>query len=296
MDEKSALKSTTTTATKDEEWKKKKGYGRILVAVSLALLLSLYAGGHLGSGTNLHHGEIWTKDAAVSSSSTSLVGSGTAASDLKTLTIVVDDDELIDGLLSVKPKGGSSAHCKKNTGYNCGAVFPPDGDTCDQKGCCCKLEDGTGYKLNTCDNAKGYAYRGCNSCWGKDACFKTNNINAGTSSCHGDQSCKKVSDSTIGNDSCHGHAACYGVQNATIGNGSCNAGSSNPNSIDDYAFSCEYVVNIKIGNNSCNGGSEYTGVCQKCKHNVPDNACNAGITDDMNINGYCNYCFVEKSQ
>ena len=82
--------------------------------------------------------------AVASSSSTSLVGSGTAASDLKTLTIVVDDDELIEGLLSVKPKGGSSAYCKKNTGYNCGAVFPPDGDTCDQKGCCCHKEDGTG--------------------------------------------------------------------------------------------------------------------------------------------------------
>ena len=105
----------TITATKDEEWKKKKGYGRILVAVSLALLLSLYAGGHLGSGTNLHHGEMGTKDAAASSSSTSLVGSG-----------------------------GSSIHCKKNTGYNCGAVFPPDGDTCDQKGCCCHKEDGSG--------------------------------------------------------------------------------------------------------------------------------------------------------
>merc|ERR1711865_1212718 len=124
-----------------------------------------------------------------SSSSTSLVGSGTAASDLKTLTIVVDDDELIDDLLSVKPKVGSSAYCKKNTGYNCGAVFPPDGDTCDQKGCCCHEEDGEGYKLNTCDSAKGYAYRGCNSCWGRDACFKTNNINAGTSSCHGHGSC-----------------------------------------------------------------------------------------------------------
>ena len=114
MDEKSALKSTTTTNTKDKEWKKK-GYGRILVAVSLALLLSLYAGGHLGSGTNLHHGEMGTKDAAASSSSTSLVGSG-----------------------------GSSIHCKKNTGYNCGAVFPPDGNTCGQKGCCCNQKDGEG--------------------------------------------------------------------------------------------------------------------------------------------------------
>ena len=108
------------TATKDhEDWKKKKGYRPILVAVSLALLLSLYAGGYLGSGTHLRHGEMGTKNAVASSSSTSLVGSGTA-------------------------QGGSSAYCKKNTGYNCGAIFPPDGDTCGHKGCCCRQEDGTG--------------------------------------------------------------------------------------------------------------------------------------------------------
>ena len=133
----------TTNATKDhedEDWKKKKGYRPILVAVSLALLLGLsfYMGGHFDDGTNL------PPSVAASSLSMSLVDLGTAASDLKTLTIVVDDDELIDGLLSGKPKGGSSIHCKKNTGYNCGAVFPPDGDTCDQKGCCCHKQDGSG--------------------------------------------------------------------------------------------------------------------------------------------------------
>ena len=37
-----------TTVTKDQEWKTKKGYGPIIVAVSLALLLGLsfYAGRH----------------------------------------------------------------------------------------------------------------------------------------------------------------------------------------------------------------------------------------------------------
>ena len=142
----------TTNATKNQEWKTKKGYGpSLVVAVSLALLLGLsfYAGRQVGGGgTNFRRGELGMTNAVASSSSssssTSLVGSGTAASDLKTLTIVVDDDELIDGLLSVKPKGGSSAYCKKNTGYNCGAVFPPDGNTCDQKGCCCHKEDGSG--------------------------------------------------------------------------------------------------------------------------------------------------------
>ena len=141
----------TTSATKNQEWKTKKGYGpSLVVAVSLALLLGLsfYAGRQVGGGgTNFRRGELGMTNAVASSSSsssTSLVGSGTAASDLKTLTIVVDDNELIDGLLSVKPKGGSSAYCKKNTGYNCGAVFPPNGDTCGQKGCCCRDEDGTG--------------------------------------------------------------------------------------------------------------------------------------------------------
>jgi len=251
-----------------------------------------------GMATGTEHGS--SSQTKIKTSSTSLVGSGTAASDLKTLTIVVDDDELIDGLLSgglpaEKRMGGSSASCKKNTGYNCGAVFPPDGDTCDQKGCCCNLEDGTGYKLNSCDNAKGYAYRGCNSCWGREACFQTSNINVGTSSCQGRDACKFVSDSTIDNDSCQGEyscrevsdstigkqccrgvSSCNEVKNATIGKGSCNGGSG----------VCGFVVNVKIGNNSCNGKR----VCYECKHNVPDNACNQGITDDMDINGFCNYC------
>jgi hypothetical protein len=68
---------------------------------------------------------------------------------LKTLTIELDDDAKIDVLLSgltraEKPMGGSSAYCKKNTGYNCGAVFPPNSNTCSQKGCCCHQEDGEG--------------------------------------------------------------------------------------------------------------------------------------------------------
>ena len=49
---------------------------------------------------------------------------------------------LLVGLVFVD--GKSAALCKKNTGYNCGAVFPPEGNTCSQKGCCCQQEDGTG--------------------------------------------------------------------------------------------------------------------------------------------------------
>ena len=66
----------------------------------------------------------------------------------------------------------SAAHCHKNTGYNCGAVFPANGNTCNQKGCCCDDENGgDSFKLNTCDSAKGYAYRGCESCWVSVSCF-----------------------------------------------------------------------------------------------------------------------------
>ena len=159
---------------------------------------------------------------------------------------------------------------------------------------------------------------------GVDACFNTNNINAGTSSCHGYKACRDVSDSTIGNDSCHGPFACTSLQSSTIhdgscrcddgdccdkvknsiiGKGSCNDGrvhgsrqcangKENPNRNCDT--SCGGLENKKIGNNSCNNGENsngYDGVCYQCKHNVPDNACNTGITDDMDpITGYCNYC------
>lgn len=206
--------------------------------------------------------------------------------------------------------------------------------------------------MNTCDSAKGYAYRGCNSCWvgfiiiiitisnmqivgvivsqpsplsrhlslyhlvaqGKDACFRTTNINVGTSSCHGNSSCRFVSDSTIDNFSCHGDSACNTVQDSTIGGGSCLADYActavSTSTIHDgscnYTYSCRDVKNsiigkgsctgdgkscagsenVKIGNNSCNGVS----VCYKCKHNVPDNACNQGITADMTKDGYCRYC------
>ena len=94
-----------TTATKDQEdWKKKKGSGRI-VAASLALLLGLsfYAGRQ------------------ASSSSVSLVGSGTAASNLKTLTLALDDDEVIErGIFFEMPwlgSGGGNAgdKCKKTS-------------------------------------------------------------------------------------------------------------------------------------------------------------------------------------
>ena len=140
---------------------------------------------------------------------------------------------------------------------------------------------------------------------GKEACFKTNNIRAGTNSCHNYKACREVSGSIIENDSCHGDNACnsvqssiihdgscyggfscYGVQNANIGKGSCNYSRGDLVYSEQRSYSCEYVANVKIGNNSCNGNK----VCYKCKHYVPNNSCNQGITDDMDIHGNCNYC------
>ena len=86
--------------------------------------------------------------------------------------------------------------------------------------------------------------------------------------------CYEVKDSTIHAGSCQGGDSCLGVQNSIIGEGSCTKDKS-----------CHEVVNVKIGNNSCNGEK----VCYECFHNVPNNACNQGITDDM-TDGYCNFC------
>merc|ERR1719162_2933836 len=67
--------TTTTTGTTNQAWKTKKGYGPVVVAVSLALLLGLsfYAGRHSAAM------RMTNSVASSSSSSLSLVGSGTAA-------------------------------------------------------------------------------------------------------------------------------------------------------------------------------------------------------------------------
>ena len=135
-----------TTATKDQEdWKKKKGSGRI-VAASLALLLGLsfYAGRQ------------------ASSSSVSLVGSGTAASNLKTLTVAFDDDEVIErGIFFEMPWLGSG-------GGNAG-------DKC-KKTSDCKIPDGLDHAVcrkGKCQRGVCMDYCGQNSdclppfrCWG----------------------------------------------------------------------------------------------------------------------------------
>ena len=70
--ENTALNGTTTT--KDhQEWKTKKGYGPIIVALSLVLLLGLsFYAGRRSDAMRMTNG-------VTSSSSSSLVGSGTTA-------------------------------------------------------------------------------------------------------------------------------------------------------------------------------------------------------------------------
>ena len=138
---------------------------------------------------------------------------------------------------------------------------------------------------------------------GKDACFGTNNINVGTYSCHGKNSCKSVSDSTIYGLSCQGSSACLKVKDSTVGGNSCQgdqACDSVKNSIIEAdscngdGSPCASSENVKIGEHSCNSQPvNGNGVCNKCKHNVPDNACNyynQGITADLTASGYCIYC------
>ena len=74
--------TTTTTVTNDHQgWKTKKGYGPLIVAVSLALLLSFYAGRQVGGGTTtFRRGGAVGMTNGVASSSLLFVGSGTAAS------------------------------------------------------------------------------------------------------------------------------------------------------------------------------------------------------------------------
>ena len=94
--------------------------------------------------------------------------------------------------------------CEKRSNYNCGAKSPPGGNTCNGKGCCCAGDNGSGLQVNTCDNGRGFTNRGCDSCWGHEACFFVEDMNIGSNSCHGNDSCKYTWESTIFNDSCHG--------------------------------------------------------------------------------------------
>ena len=110
--ENTALNGTTTT--KDhQEWKTKKGYGPIIVALSLVLLLGLsfYAG---------RRGEVGMTNGVASSSSLSLVGSTASLS--KVCKACKNDDNCL-----------KTCTCGKDA--DCPQWFPPTITTCDQKKC-----------------------------------------------------------------------------------------------------------------------------------------------------------------
>lgn len=151
--------------------------------------------------------------------------------------------------------------CTNQSNYNCGAKFPDNGNTCGGKGCCCHGENGTGTQVNTCDNGKGFTNRGCKSCWGVDACKKTNNMNIRSNSCHGKFACKETAESLLFNDSCQGQASCVKLKNTNVMYGSCRG---------DWA--CFYAKDSTISNDSCNGET----ACKKLKKTTIGNgSCNA---------------------
>ena len=128
------------------------------------------------------------------------------------------------------------------------------------------------------------------SCHGRTSCNFLSDSTVYNDSCQGDLACGFVENSTIHDGSCQGKRTCVDVKNSIIGKGSCN-GTGN-----DIGNSCDRSENITIGNNSCNmEPNSSVKVCEKCAHNVPDNACNQGITDDI-TEGYCMYCTADQGQ
>ena len=82
----------TTNATKDQEWKTKKGYGPIIVALCLALLLglSLYAGGPYDGDSLRRNG-----DNIVDGIATSAVQGGAGHGDATSNTCLKDGRECV---------------------------------------------------------------------------------------------------------------------------------------------------------------------------------------------------------
>jgi len=204
--------------------------------------------------------------------------------------------------------------CNKKHNYQCGQHFPPGGDTCSGKGCCCDGGDGTGLQVATCRTNRGdegFTNRGCNSCWGTHACGNTKYMNIGTNACHGEKACMYTEYSTIETDACQGDYSCYHIQNANvkrdacIGEDACSVGDPKQfKSLRVGSFSVEEgscqgkdacwlqqssadVDYVNIGKNACIGES----ICKNCANAVvPDNACNDVDDGDDVTGGRCNYC------
>ena len=161
------------------------------------------------------------------------------------------------------------------------------------------ISDGSCQGKNTCYEVK-YATIGKGSCNNnnknniggdsyKGSCTYMENSTIHDSSCQGDAACLYVMNSTIQEGSCQGNSSCDSALNSIIGKGSCNGNGIGKNE-KAFGYSCAGIENITIGHNSCNKGlNSSVGVCEDCAHNVPDNACNQGITADM-TDEYCNFC------
>ena len=227
--------------------------------------------------------------------------------------------------------GGVDAggRCETTSSFNCGVIFPQNGNTCSGKGCCCDGKKGTGMQVNTCTNGGGFLNIGCESCWGNEACRSPTNMNIGSNSCHGksacyetkrstigskscimSESCRETSDSTILSDSCYGSKACKLLKNSSIGYGSCNDfldekgkqsgmvclegdGLIIGNNSCTGLFACSSPVSTTVGSGSCNT----PGRCNNLKHTtIGNNSCNAGkmcVSCDDYSNVPDNACYDE---
>ena len=196
-------------------------------------------------------------------------------------------------------KVDAGGKCANQSTFNCGKIFPDDGNTCGGQGCCCDGKKGTGLQVDTCTGGGGFANIGCESCWGDSACRFPTNMNIGSNSCHGSRYvCYKASDSTIFNDSCQVSGACRSLIYTNIGSNSCHGEQACKDASDSTINNdscqglkaCNKLSQTTIGYGSCNVDF----VCIGCAEYsiVPDNACNDPYGADTTDRGKCNYCMV----
>jgi hypothetical protein len=192
--------------------------------------------------------------------------------------------------------------------------------TCSTSDCCCRSEDGTGLRGETC---RDYSIKkGCGSCMGNTACkhvFST--VKIGDESCVNDDSCYRMQgNSVIWNYSCRGEKSCGLAYNVVIGPNSCGTAGKTAGYMACYmlydstvgsnscreerscyeSLSCDELyyggARLTIGDNACN--LPFT--CSVCPEGsiVPNGACSTPGGDDVQwvteCDGYwkCKYCMV----
>lgn len=158
----------------------------------------------------------------------------------------------------------------------------------------------------SCARASGNSVIWNDSCNGKQACQRVNDVTIGPNSCKaapdgsGYLAGFRMEGSAVGSNSCNGSdASCSRLQSSTAGDASCQeAGSCYANCGIGPTASCG--VQLTIGSNSCN----YDSICSFCENDsvIPDNACNdpfwkigsdaTDIPGSDHPGGWCNYCIV----